>query len=173
MAVKHRLDELPKRNRKAAIEDAGYRKLTKAEAKKLGTSDRNYTSQKAGVKRLDKTKVRGRRSLEQEVLGIQYERAATENRARRGNRSPLDRHARYLESFRAQFPGMSRAQARQDPRFKKAYRKAVNSKGSGMHAKDKTRAEKRATMNRLEGLKELGLFDEEKFAELFEGYVGE
>jgi hypothetical protein len=147
-------------NRQAGVAAQGLRRLTKSEAAKLGVSARYYTSQKAGVKRLDRSKVVTRRAAETPVLGQSFDAAAKVNRERRGGRSPLTRYKRYRQAFQASHPGMGAKEVMSDPEFQRLYAQATS--------KSRTL---RATAKRLEALKALGLLPENDFTEMLASTV--
>lgn len=85
----------------------GYRPLTAEEKRRLNLPKTvtSYTSQKVGVKKLDKSKLISRRRAEQEALYIEkgvrttYERIAEKNIIKRGGRKYHERYEHALEAY--------------------------------------------------------------------------
>ena len=181
--------------RKEAVADLGYRPLTIAEHRELGIapSKRLYTRQKAGVKKLREDMTAPRRRIEEEAIGRRYEAIAADKRAARAGMSTMDRATRYALAYRDReyartvdaaidsgdpIPKAPKGHegiraVQRAPEFKRLYKNATNNTGSGKPGSKKNRRERKATARRLEALRDFDVFNEDEFADLFTGYMGE
>jgi hypothetical protein len=107
----------------------GARALTNAEARRLGVSLRTYTTQKAGVKKLDKSKLISRRQARKNTLSTLFgsgkivtpEYVRKEYFAERGGRFALGHFQQIREKYVEQKYGAPKVTVSKSGKVKKTY----------------------------------------------------